>query len=112
MLKDVDDVLETMRIGEEPPIDVEIQHIEIFFEFGSATDSKDFEALHNTVLGVDDQSLCSDVRTEIEQMYDELRRSFEMFQRIVNKLTLYVKRKKLMHSWQMTICMTCSNNKV
>ena len=67
MLKDVDDVLETMRIGEEPPIDVEIQHIEIFFEFGSATDSKDFEALHNTVLGVDDQSLCSDVRTELNK---------------------------------------------
>ena len=32
VLKDVDDVLETMRIGEESPIDVEIQHIEIFYE--------------------------------------------------------------------------------
>ena len=35
-------------------------------------------------------------------MYDELRRSFEIVQRNINKLTLYVKRKKSMHLRQMT----------
>ena len=40
---------------------------------------KGFEALHNTVLNIDDQLLCSDVQTEAGQMYDDLRRPFEMF---------------------------------
>ena len=57
-----------------------------------------FETLHNTVLDINDQLLCSDLETEIEHMYDELRRSFETYQRNVNKLTLNVKRKKFMHS--------------
>ena len=81
----------------------EIQPIETFVESESATDFKGFEALHNIVLDIDDQLLCSDVQTEAGQMYDELRRSFETFQRNVNKLTLNVKRKKFMHSRQMTL---------
>ena len=38
-------VMETMRIEEEPPIDEEIQPIETFVEYESATDFKGFEAL-------------------------------------------------------------------
>ena len=45
----------------------------------------------------------SDVQTEVGQMYDELRRLFETFQRNINKVTLYVKRKKFMHLQQMTL---------
>ncbi len=94
MLEDVDEVLETMRIEEEPPIDDKIQPIETFVESESATDFKGFEALHNIVLDIDDQLRCSDVQTEVGQLYDELRRSFQTFQRNFNKLTLNVKRKK------------------
>ena len=54
-------------------------------------------------IDVDDQQLCSDVQTEAGHMYDELRRSFKLFHRNVNKLTLNVKRKKFMHSRQMTL---------
>ena len=77
-----------MRIEEGPPIDDEIQPIETFVESDSATDFKGFETLHNTVLDIDDQLLCTDVQTEAEQIYDELQRLFETFQRNINKLTL------------------------
>ena len=80
-----------------------IQPIETFVESKNATDFKGFEALHNIVLNIDDRLLCSGVQTEGGQMYDELRQSFEMFQQNVNKPTLNVKRKKFMHSWQMTL---------
>ena len=62
------------------------------------TDFKGFEALHSTVLDINDELLCSNVRTEVGHMYDELRRSFETFQRHTNKLTFNVKHKKFKHS--------------
>ena len=39
-----------------------IQLIETFVEFDSATDFNGFEALHNNVLDIDDQLLCSNVQ--------------------------------------------------
>jgi hypothetical protein len=51
----------------------EIQPIETFVESESANDFKGFEALHHTILDIDDQLNCSDVQTEARQMYDELR---------------------------------------
>ena len=45
MLEDIDEVLEEMRIEEEPPINDKIQPIEAFAEFESATNFKGFEAL-------------------------------------------------------------------
>ena len=103
MLKDVDEVLETMLTEEEPPLNDEIQPIETFVEFESATDLKGFETLHNIILVINDQFLCSDVQTKAGQMYDELQRLFEMFQQNVNKLTLNVKRTIFMDLWQMTL---------
>ena len=64
MLEDVNEVLEMMRIKEEPPIHDDIQPIETFAESGSAIDFKGFEALHNIVLDIDDQLLCSNVQME------------------------------------------------
>ena len=66
-------VLEMIWIGEKSPTDDEIQPIETFVEFESATDFKGFEALHNTILDIDDHLLCSDVQTERGQIYDEQR---------------------------------------
>ena len=60
-----------MRI-EEPSINDEIQPIETFVEFEIVVDFKDFEALHITVLDIDNQLLCSDVQTKVGQIYDEL----------------------------------------
>ena len=65
MLEGVDEVLETMRTEEEPPIGDEIQPIETFAAFESATDFKGFGALHNTVLDIDDQLLCFALQTEV-----------------------------------------------
>ena len=80
---------------EEPPIKDKIQPIETFVGSKNATDFKGFEALHIIVININDQLLCFDVQTEARQMYDELRRLFEMFQQNINKLTLNVKNKKI-----------------
>ena len=76
MLDDIDEVRNTMRIEEQSPIDDEIQPIEAFAQFESATAFKGFEAPHNIVHDIDDQLLCSDVQTGTVQMYDELRQLF------------------------------------
>ena len=54
MLEDADEVLETMRIEEEPAIDDEIEHAEKFVESLSVAVFKGFKALHNIVLDIDD----------------------------------------------------------
>ena len=95
MLENVDEVLEMMHIEEEPLIDDEIQPIKTIYKSKSATDFKSFEALHTTVLDIDDQLLlCSDVEMKAGQMCDEPCHSFEMYHRNVNNLTLNVKHKK------------------
>ena len=71
MLEDVDKVLEMTRI-EGPPLDDEIQPIKILAAFESATDFKGPRALHNIVLNIDGQLLCSNVHAEVGEMYDEL----------------------------------------
>ena len=67
MLEDVDEVLETMRIEEEPPIDDKIQPIETLAQFESATVFKGYEALHIIVLDIDDQLLCYDVQRKLDR---------------------------------------------
>ena len=54
MLEDIDEVMERMQIKEGPPIDDEVEPIETLAKFDSATDFKAFEALHKTVLDIDD----------------------------------------------------------
>ena len=62
-----------------------------------------FEALHNTVLNINNQLLWSDVQTEAGQMYDELRRWFETFNKKLTNWHLMSSIKKIMYSWQMTL---------
>ena len=76
---DVDGQAST-TLEEESPINDEIQPIKTFAKIESATDFKGFQALHNIVLDINNQLLCSNVQTEVEEMYDELRQSFETFQ--------------------------------
>ena len=54
VLEDVDEVMETMRIEEEPPIDDELEAIETAVASDSATDFKGLGALHNIVLDIND----------------------------------------------------------
>ena len=75
----------------------DIQAIETFVESESTTNFKGFEALHNIVLDIDGELFCSHVQTEVGQMHDDLRRSFETSQRNDNKLTWNVKRKNLIY---------------
>ena len=81
----------------------EAQRCEILVESERDTGFKGIEALPITVLGIDDQLLCSDVQTEAAQMHDELHRPCETFQQNINKLALNAKRRKFMRSPQMTL---------
>ena len=62
-----------------------------------------FEALHNIVLNIEVQLLCSNLQAKVGYRYDELRQWFETFQQNVKELALNVKCKKIMHSRQMTM---------
>ena len=96
-------VFKMMEIEEELPIDDKIQPIDTFVEYGMATDFKGFEALHITVVDIDNQLLCYDVQTEVRQMYDELWRLFWDVVVNINKLALNIKCEKFRHPQQMTL---------
>ena len=87
-------VMETMRIEEEPPIDDEIQPIKTFDESKSATDFKGFKVVLSLTSTTNYFALI--VQIKAGQMYDELRQSFEIFQQNIKKLTMNVKRKKIL----------------
>ena len=70
MLEGIDEVLEIMRIEEEPPI-------ETFVESESATNFKGFEAPPNIVRDIDDRLFGSENQTETKQTCDEMRRFSE-----------------------------------
>ena len=55
-------------LGREYEVNEGVQPIETFVASESATNFKGFEALHNIVLDINDQLLCSDVQTEAEQL--------------------------------------------
>ena len=87
-------VMETMRIEEEPPIDDENQPIKTFDESKSATDFKGFKVVLSLTSTTNYFALI--VQIKAGQMYDELRQSFEIFQQNIKKLTMNVKRKKIL----------------
>jgi hypothetical protein len=71
-----------------------------------------FEARDKIVLDIDNQLLCSSVRTEVGQMYDELRQSFEMSQQNIQQIDIERRALKV-HAFTINdFCMTCSKNKI
>ena len=100
---DVDGQASTTSEG-EPPINDDIQLIKTFAEYGSATDFKGFEALHATVLDLDDHLLCSDVQTEVGHTYNELQRSLRDVSAKRSQADIECQAlKKIMHSQQITL---------
>jgi hypothetical protein len=67
------------------------------------TQFEGFEDLYEQVLDIDDQLLCHEVQIEADETYDDLKKSFEVFQNKLRTLMLRAKRKKLQNLRQMTI---------
>jgi hypothetical protein len=107
VLEDIEELLETMKIAEENLDDDNDDDILTSQASGSGLGNtvvfKGFESLYKQVVDIEDQLLCSEVREEAEETFDDLRKLFESFQSKVQAVTLKAKRKNLQNLRQMTI---------
>jgi hypothetical protein len=107
VLEDVEELLGTMKITEENLDDDNDDDILTSqasgLGLGNTVEFKGFESLYKQVVDIEDQLLCSEVREEAEETFDDLRKLFESFQSKVWAVTLKAKRKILQNLRQMTI---------
>jgi hypothetical protein len=107
VLEEVEELLGTMKIAEENLDDDNDDDILTSQASGSGLGNtivfKGFESLYKQVVDIEDQLLCSEVREEAEETFDDLRKLFESFQSKVQAVTLKAKRKNLQNLRQMTI---------
>jgi len=107
ILEDVEELLQTMKIAEENLDDDNDDDIFTSQASGSGLGNtivfKGFESLYKQVVDIEDQLLCSEVRKEAKETFDDLRKLFESFQSKVRAITLKAKRKNLQNLCQMTI---------
>jgi len=59
--------------------------------------------LYKQILDIEDQQFYSNVQTEAEEAFDDLKKSFEEFQAKVRVVVLKARRKKNQNLRQMTI---------
>jgi hypothetical protein len=62
-----------------------------------------FDSLYKQVLDIKDQLFCPEVQAEVEETFNDLKKSFESFQSKIRMVGLKAKRKKLQNLRQMTI---------
>jgi hypothetical protein len=107
VLEDVEKILETMKIAKENLDDDNDDDILTFQTsdsgLGNTVVFKGFESLYKQVVDIEDQLLCSEVREEVEETFDDLRKLFESFQSKVRAITLKAKCKNLQNLRQMII---------
>jgi hypothetical protein len=107
ILEDIKELLGTMKIAKENLDDDNDDDILTSQTSGSGlgntVEFKGFESLYKQVVDIEDQLLCSEVREEAEETFDDLRKLFESFQSKVWAVTLKAKRKILQNLRQMTI---------
>ncbi len=107
VLEDVEELLETMKLAEENLDNDNDDDILTSQASGSGIGNivvfKGFESLYKQVVNIEDQLLCSEVREEAEETFDDLRKLFELFQSKVQAVTLKAKRKNLQNLRQMTV---------
>ncbi len=80
ILEDVEELLETMKIAEtvmDDDGDVNIQELNVGLENGVIFQG--FDSLHKQVLDIKDQLLCPEVQAEVEETFDDFKKSFESF---------------------------------
>ncbi len=107
VLEDVEELLGTMKIAEENlnnDNDDDILTSQASISgLGNTVVFKGFESLYKQVVDIEDQLLCSEVRKEDEETFDDLRKLFESFQSKVRAVTLKAKCKIFQNLRQMTI---------
>ncbi len=107
VLEGVEELLGTMKIAEENLDDDNDDDIHTSQASGSGLGNilvfKGFESLYKQVVDIEDQLICFEVREEVEETFDDLRKLFESFQSKVRAVTLKAKRKNLQNLRQMTI---------
>ena len=105
VLEDVEELLKTMNVSEiaENEGDDKADPFEKNVETESHTQFEGFEVLYKQVLDIEDQLLCREVQIEANETFDDLKKSFEVFQNKLRTLVLRAKRKKLQNLRQMTI---------
>ncbi len=104
MLEDVEELLELMKINETGlDEDIDVNQLEHIVESQDKVEFHGFESLYKQILDIEDQLLCSNVQTEAEKTFDDLKKSFEEFQAKVQVVVLKARRKKNQNLCQMTI---------
>ncbi len=107
VLEDVEELLEMMKIVEENLDDDNDDDIITSRASGSGLGNtvvfKGFKSLYKQVVDIKDRLLCSEVREEVEETFDDLRKLFELFQSKVRAVTLKAKCNNLQNLRQMTI---------
>ncbi len=107
VLEDVEELSETMKIAEENLDDDNDDDILTSqasdLGLGNTVVFKGFKSLYKQVVDIEDQLLCSKVREEAEETFNDLRNLFESFQSKVRVVTLKAKCKNLQNLRQMTI---------
>ncbi len=104
MLEDVEELLESMKINEAGlDEDSDVNQLEQIVESHDRVEFHGFESLYKQILDIEDQLLCSNVQTEAEKTFDDLKKSFEEFQAKVWAVVLKVRHEKNQNLLQMMI---------
>jgi hypothetical protein len=104
VLEDVEELLESMKINETGlDEDNDVNQPKQIVESQDRVEFHGFESLYKQILDIEDQLLCSNVQTEAEEAFDNLKKSFEEFQAKVRAVVLKTRRKKNQNLHQMRI---------
>jgi len=104
VLENVKELLESMKINETwLDEDSDVNQLEQIVESQDRVEFHGFESLYKQILDIEDQLLCSNVQTEVEETFDDLKKLFEKFQAKVRAVVLKARRKKNQNLRQMTI---------
>ena len=103
VLEDVEEMLETMRVVEEAEPDVGSDSEERNSSMANPVVFHGFDSLYKSVLDIEDQLLCKEVKTEAGESFDDLQKSFESLHGKIRTLCAKARRKRLQDLCQMTI---------
>jgi len=81
VLEDVEELLELMKIKEAwLDEDSDVNQPEQIVESQDKVEFHGFESLYKQILDIEDQLFCFNVQTEVEEAFNDLKKSFEEFQ--------------------------------
>jgi hypothetical protein len=104
VLEDIEELLESMKINEAwLDENSDANQPEQIVESQDKVEFHGFESLYKQIFDIEDQLFYSNVQTEAEEAFDDLKKSFKEFQVKVQAVVLKARRKKNQNLHQMTI---------